>query len=168
MSKLRVCGCEANHELKYYAENGRQVAYSLEESEACSRNFCQQCYAWTVPVRDAESKAELLTVSRPWSCPLLPLKCCCYQSATASSGGRQIGLVRENWLGCIPSFSIYNDRQEHVQLVRLHVLPGYVRGLLRQRVIRARQGPAVESPSGSTPPATLLPTEPWHRTAWER
>jgi Scramblase len=106
--------CEAQYEFKYYA-NGRQVAHSLEESEACSRNFCQPCYAWTMLIRDVEAKAELLTVHRPCSCPLLPFKCCCYQIATVSSGGHHLGRVREDvYYGCIPSFSIYNDSNEHV------------------------------------------------------
>jgi Scramblase len=113
LSKRVVCGCEPNYVLRYYA-NGRLVASSLEESECCSRTFCHPCYAWTTPIRDAESKAELLAVHRPSSCPLLPLKCCCYQSATISSGGRPMGRVRENWCCCVPSFSIYNGSHEHV------------------------------------------------------
>jgi Scramblase len=111
-----MCGCEARNEFKYYA-NGRQVGYSLEESVWCARIFCQPCYSWTMPIRDVATRTELLTVHRPCSCPLSPFKCCCFQSATVSSGGHHMGRVRENCYCCIPSFSVFNESNRHVYTI---------------------------------------------------
>ena len=51
--------------------------------------------------------AELLTVDRPCVClPVGFCKCCCYQTASFSSGGNALGAITEQCYWCVPSFII--------------------------------------------------------------
>jgi len=46
-------------------------------------------------VKELNTEASLLELERPFSCPAGACKCCCYQSAKVTSGGQEIGSIKE-------------------------------------------------------------------------
>lgn len=57
-------------------------------------------------VNEVGTQAELLTVQRPLACGIGACKCCCYQSATVSSGGNLLATIQEGYYYCIPTFHV--------------------------------------------------------------
>lgn len=109
-------GCEAKNEFKYYID-GNQMAYSLEDSSFLGRCCCTACYHWTAQVKELNTNAELVTVDRPCTCPVGSCKCCCYQRATFSSGGNELGMIKETCYCCVPSFKLYDSSLTHVYTI---------------------------------------------------
>ena len=48
----------------------------------------------------------MITVDRPFRCLIGGCKCCCYQEASVSSGGQELGSMKEDCFYCVPSFKI--------------------------------------------------------------
>ena len=46
-------------------------------------------------VKELNTEASLLEVDRPCACAAGGCKCCCYQSATFTSGGQDVGSIKE-------------------------------------------------------------------------
>jgi Scramblase len=114
---LQDClGCEAKSEFKYFIDN-TQMAHSLEQSNCINRICFHACYSWTTEVKDLNTDAELLRVDRPCQCGIGGCKCCCYQSAIVTSGGERLGRVTETCYYCVPSFNMYDDRDQHVYII---------------------------------------------------
>lgn len=109
-------GCEAKSEFKYFVGE-TQMGYSLEESGCCARIWCQPCYSWKMEVKELNTNNELLTVERPCSCPVGSCKCCCYQTATVTSGGQPLGRIQEKCYYCVPSFGLYDESDRHVYTI---------------------------------------------------
>lgn len=57
-------------------------------------------------VNEVGTESELVTVERPLACCLGSCKCCCYQTASFSSGGTMVGSVKEKCYYCVPSFDV--------------------------------------------------------------
>ena len=68
-------------------------------------------------VKENNTEAELLTVERPFACAAGSCKCCCYQQASISSGGQELGTIKEGFYCCVPSFTVKNDKEEPMYLV---------------------------------------------------
>lgn len=89
-----ILGCEARTEFKYLAD-GTQVFHSLEDATCCCRFFCAPCHEYKMTVKELNTEAEIVSVDRPCTCPAGGCKCCCYQEATFSSNGNNLGRMKE-------------------------------------------------------------------------
>lgn len=69
-------------------------------------------------VNEVGTDAELMTIERPCACVAGACKCCCYQTASVSSGGQELGTIEEECYFCVPSFTI-ND-SEGKAIYRVH------------------------------------------------
>lgn len=49
----------------------------------------------------------MVTLDRPLACGFGNCKCCCYQSAKVTSGGEDIGYMKEDCFYCVPQFTVY-------------------------------------------------------------
>lgn len=65
-------------------------------------------HPFTMRVTEMGTEAELLTVERPCACAAAGCKFCCFQTAKYTSGGNEIGSIRETCYCCVPSFRIAN------------------------------------------------------------
>jgi len=100
-----LLGCEARTEFKIF--NGEtQVATALEDATCCCRFFCSPNHPFTMEVKELNTDAEMITIDRPFRCNFSPCKCCCYQEATVSSGGQELGSMKENCYFCVPMFTV--------------------------------------------------------------
>ncbi|KAI2492002.1 phospholipid scramblase [Fragilaria crotonensis] len=103
---LQEClGCEARTEFKIFI-GGNQIAHALEDADCCCRLCCSQIHPFTMVVKEANTEAEMITVDRPFRCSFGSCKCCCYQEATVTSGGQELGSMKEDCFLCVPSFKI--------------------------------------------------------------
>ena len=68
-------------------------------------------------VKEVGTEAELLAVDRPCACAAGSCKCCCYQSATFTSGGNALGSIVETCYFCVPSFKINDAAGKQVYLL---------------------------------------------------
>jgi hypothetical protein len=100
-----LLGCEAQTEFKYFIGSD-QVAHSLEDADFCCRLCCSPSHPFQMVVKELNTDAELVTVDRPFRCGSAGCKCCCYQEATFSSGGNELGTIKETCWYCVPSFKI--------------------------------------------------------------
>ena len=68
-------------------------------------------------VKENNTEAELLTVERPFAWPACACKCCCYQQATITSGGQELGNIKEGCYFCVPSFTVVDHKAEPLYVV---------------------------------------------------
>uniref|UniRef100_A0A7S2P8Z3 Phospholipid scramblase n=1 Tax=Leptocylindrus danicus TaxID=163516 RepID=A0A7S2P8Z3_9STRA len=114
---LQEClGCEAKNEFKYYVD-GTQVASSLDDADFCCRCFCPALYPFETHVKEEGTGAEILAIDRPFKCAPGACKCCCYQEATMTSGGQDIGMVKEQYWYCLPTFLVMDANENPVYKV---------------------------------------------------
>jgi len=118
-----IMGCEARTEFKYFIGE-TQIAHSLEESDCCCRIFCQQMYPYKVEVKELNTDAELFTAERPMNCPVNSCKCCLYQKMTVSSGGQELGTIKENCWYCVPEFTAVDHDGKEIYIIRPPVCCG--------------------------------------------
>ena len=86
-------------QFKLFKEGGgKEFATALEDSGFCIRCMCAPCHPFTMSVAEVGTSAELLSVDRPFACPIGACKCCCYQTLTVSSGGQPLVSL---WILCI-------------------------------------------------------------------
>mmetsp|Transcript_50869 Transcript_50869/g.122628 ORF Transcript_50869/g.122628 Transcript_50869/m.122628 type:complete len:231 (-) Transcript_50869:378-1070(-) len=111
-----ILGCEAQTEFKYFIGSD-QVFHSLEESNFCARCWCQPCFHWKMAVKELNTEAEVVTVERPCQCCVSSCKCCCYQTATMTSGGAKLGSIQETCWWCVPSFRVFDHEGKQIYLV---------------------------------------------------
>ena len=99
---LQECfGCEARTEFRYFI-NETQVFHSLEDASCCCRFLCPGMHPFQMVVKELNTDAEIITVDRPFRCGVGGCKCCCYQEATISSGGNELGMMKEDcWYWCV-------------------------------------------------------------------
>jgi len=99
--------------------HGREkFAISKEESSCCLRNCCPLLRPYTMVLKDEETGDELITMRRHFSmCAPAPCKCCCHQSMSISSGGQELGKIRERPFLFVPRFKIYDDTGKAVYKV---------------------------------------------------
>jgi hypothetical protein len=83
-----------------------EVAQSLEDADCCCRIFCSPIHPFKMRVQELSTDAELLTVDRPTRCAAGGCKCCCYQEISVSSGGQELGNVKEDCYYCVPAFTV--------------------------------------------------------------
>jgi hypothetical protein len=111
---LQEClGCEARNEFKYFIDE-TQVAHSLEDANCCCRIFCAPIHSFDMVVKELNTDAELLSVHRPVRCCAHPCKCCCYQEITVSSGGQELGSIKEQCYFCVESFKVHDPDGKHI------------------------------------------------------
>ncbi|KAL7577388.1 hypothetical protein ACA910_002114 [Epithemia clementina (nom. ined.)] len=109
-------GCEARTEFKWFiGEN--QFAQSLEDASCCCRFWCAPYHPFKMEVKELNTDAEILTVDRPCRCPMGACKCCCYQFATITSGGNELGTIKEQCYFCIPTFKIFNHKEDALYIL---------------------------------------------------
>lgn len=89
-----LLGCDAKTEFKYFVGND-QIATSIEDTDCCCRMFCNPIHPFKMVVKELNTEAEMVSVDRPCACQQGPCKCCCYQTATFTSGGQDIGKIEE-------------------------------------------------------------------------
>jgi len=110
-------GCEAKTEFKYFIGD-TQVAHSLEDTDCCCRIFCVPIHPFKMSVKELNTDAELLELDRPLACHATGCKCCCYQSGTITSGGQEMGSIKEQCYFCVPEYHIYDHNG--VGMYKLH------------------------------------------------
>lgn len=110
-------GCEAKTEFKYFIGE-TQVAHSLEDTDCCCRIFCVAIHPFKMSVKELNTDAELLELDRPCACAAGGCKCCCYQSGTITSGGQEMGSIKEQCYFCVPEYHIYDH--DGVGMYKLH------------------------------------------------
>lgn len=112
-----LMGCEAKNEFKYFI-NDDHVFTSLEDTDCFCRMCCNPIHPFKTEIKHLESNAEIASIDRPCACQMGPCKCCCYQEASFSSGGDQIGRIKETCFYCIPTFNIYDSDDNHLYVLR--------------------------------------------------
>jgi hypothetical protein len=70
-----------------------------------------------MPVKELNTEAEIVTVNRPFRCCVYSCKCCCYQEATVTSGGNELGSVKETCWFCVPSLKVFDNQGKQIYLV---------------------------------------------------
>jgi hypothetical protein len=68
----------------------------LEKANFCCRLCCAGNHQFQMVVQEEGTDAELVTIDRPFRCMVGCCKCCCYQSATVTSAGQELGFVKED------------------------------------------------------------------------
>jgi hypothetical protein len=111
-----MLGCEAKTEFRYFIGD-QQIAHSLDDASCCCRFFCPLISPFVTVVKEVNTEAELLTVKRPCACAPGACKCCCYQTASFSSGGVPLGSIKENCYYCVPQYKIRDDQGKDVYTV---------------------------------------------------
>jgi len=111
-----LLGCEARTEFKWF-KGEEQFASSLEEASCCCRLCCSPIHPFKMEVKELNTEAEILTIDRPFRCPIGGCKCCCYQSAEFLSGGQLLGSIKETCFFCIPMFKIYDDKEQPMYIL---------------------------------------------------
>ncbi|KAG7337528.1 scramblase [Nitzschia inconspicua] len=114
---LQEClGCEAQTEFKYFIGE-TQVFHSLEDAGFFCRCCCQPCHPYTMTVKELNTEAEIVTVDRPFRCGSGSCKCCCYQEATFTSGGNELGRAQETCWFCVPSLKVFDHTGSQLYLI---------------------------------------------------
>lgn len=109
-----LMGCEAKTEYKFFnGEEKDHFATAVEDSGFCIRLMCAPCHAFKISVVENGTNTELVSMDRPFNCPVGACKCCCYQAATVTSGGQPMGSIKEQCFYCVPRFKAYgaDDRE---------------------------------------------------------
>jgi hypothetical protein len=91
-----LVGCDAKTEFKYFIGSD-QIATSVEESDTCCRVCCTAIHPFKMVVKELNTDAEMVSVDRPCACAIEPCKCCCYQKASFTSDGQDIGRIEEQF-----------------------------------------------------------------------
>jgi hypothetical protein len=115
-----IIGCEAKSEFKWYDTTGggeERFAKSKEDSSCCIRFLCGGAQPYTMTAELDDTDEELMTMDRPFKCPVDPCKCCCYQEMTFSVEGQKLGKMKEEFFCCVPRFSIEDGRGDKVYKV---------------------------------------------------
>lgn len=112
-----LMGCEAKNEFKYYID-GEKVFHSLEDTDCFCRMCCNPIHPYKTEVKHHETGEEMVTIDRPCACAHGPCKCCCYQNASFSSGGSEIGTITETCFYCIPTFDMHDENGTHLYVIR--------------------------------------------------
>lgn len=101
-------GCEAKTEFDVYKDKERKekIATAVEESSCLIRILCSGCHPYTMAVKEVDSGDEIVTVDRPFTCPMGSCKCCLYQTMTVSSAGTKLGVITEDCFYCVPHFTV--------------------------------------------------------------
>lgn len=106
------CGCEATSMFRIF-EPGHQAEplfFVLEESSFLLRLCCASIRPWTTTLSlGGERGGEpIVTYDRPLRCNPGPMKCCCYQTVTATDvrTGTRLGSVRETLFCCVPRLAL--------------------------------------------------------------
>ena len=89
-----LLGCEAKTEFKYF-KGDTQIAHSIEDTDCFCRICCPVIHPFKTSVKELNTNNELVNVDRPLRCAAGGCKCCCYQEATISSNGQELGRVEE-------------------------------------------------------------------------
>ncbi|CAB9505965.1 Phospholipid scramblase 1 [Seminavis robusta] len=112
-----LIGCDAKTEFKYFIGD-QQVAHSLEDTDCCCRVFCTAIHPFKMDVKELNTEASLLELDRPCRCAASGCKCCCYQEATITSGGQELGSMKETCWYCVPEFQVFDHTGKGIY--RLH------------------------------------------------
>lgn len=113
-------GCEARDEFKFFkdGEYPNEFATALEDSGCCIRFCCAPCHPYKMSVKEKGTDTELLSMDRPFRCPVGACKCCCYQTMSMTSGGQPIGRIDEKCFCCVPRFMAYDGQGK--ELYKMH------------------------------------------------
>lgn len=111
-----LLGCEAKTEFKYFIGSD-QTFHSLEDTDCFCRMCCTACHPYQMVVKELNTEAEVVTVDRPCKCCIGSCKCCCYQEASFSSGGAELGRMQESCWFCVPSFKVFDHTGNQIYLV---------------------------------------------------
>ena len=107
-------GCAANSEFQFLV-NGQQAGMIFEQSSCCVRFFCGGNRWWDTKmtregaIGDSEeqiaSYPALYNFHRQYACQAGNCKCCCFQQVDVEDGaGKSLGMVKEQFYWCIPTF----------------------------------------------------------------
>lgn len=110
--------CEAPDEFKFFkADEEEHFATALEKSGSCVRCCLSPCHPFKLSVVENGTGAEILSMDRPCNCCVIGCKCCCYQTATFTSGGETMGTIKEQFFCCVPRFKTYDFEGKEVYKV---------------------------------------------------
>ena len=93
-------------------ENSK-FATAKEDSDFCCRMFLAPYHSFTMSVVEKGSDDEILAVDRPFVC-CAACSCCCFQKMKVTSGGQDIGSIKETCYFCVPRFEVLNASQQPV------------------------------------------------------
>lgn len=102
-----MLGCEAKTEFDVFKDKDRKdkIATAVEESSCIARLCCTGCHHYTMEVKELDGN-EIISVDRPFTCPMGGCKCCLYQTMTVSSAGTKLGEIVEDCWYCVPHFTV--------------------------------------------------------------
>ncbi|GMI42608.1 hypothetical protein TrCOL_g4586 [Triparma columacea] len=116
-----LMGCQARTEFKYYNSSDVHFASSLDDSSCLCRLCCAPSYPFKSTVVEEGTNEEILTMTRPFKCPVGAMKCCCYQELTitpppdaSSSSPPPIGRIVEQCWFCVPRFLVLDGSGREV------------------------------------------------------
>mmetsp|Transcript_34504 Transcript_34504/g.76645 ORF Transcript_34504/g.76645 Transcript_34504/m.76645 type:complete len:247 (+) Transcript_34504:68-808(+) len=112
-----LLGCEANTEFKIATMENQNVDiyYAIEDTPCYMRFFCNNNRPWTITVSQGGGPGGpvLATAIRPFRCPLMPCKCCCFQQVDVfGTEGPTGSLVEDCWC-CVPSLRVVDASGTH-------------------------------------------------------
>jgi len=110
-----IMGCEARDEFKFFKDEEKEpFATALEDSGCLIRLLLSPCHPFKISVLESGTNAEIISMDRPFNCPVGGCKCCCYQQATITSGGQSMGSIKEQCWYCVPQFMAYDADQKEI------------------------------------------------------
>lgn len=94
---------------KYTIKNslGQKVYFAVEDTDCCTRNCCGPVRPFDMKIMD-HNQREVIHLDRPLRCQscLFP---CCLQEMEVLSNHSLLGMVKQNWSICSPSFDVMNE-----------------------------------------------------------
>lgn len=110
-------GCDANTEFKIATMQDQQqdIMYAIENTSCCVRLFCGSNRPFTITASEggvSGGKTHSFH-ERALACPLMNLKCCCFQRLEAKDhNGIFLGAVEETCWMCVPTFQVVKQDLE--------------------------------------------------------
>ncbi|KAI2492000.1 phospholipid scramblase [Fragilaria crotonensis] len=101
------CCCDSAPPAEFQVFVGEnKVAEAMEDVNERCRFWCAPIHPFKTVVKEVNTEAEMITIDRPFRCPYFCCKCCCYQEATVTSGGQELGSMKEDCFLFVPSFKV--------------------------------------------------------------
>jgi len=94
---------------KYTVKNslGQKIYFAVEDTDCCTRNCCGPARPFDIKIMDHQQR-EVIHLDRPLRCQSCCFPCC-LQELEVTSNHSLMGMVKQNWSLCGPSFDIMNE-----------------------------------------------------------